>query len=273
MPALRITVITPSYNQGEFLAETMQSVLDQGYVGLEYLVVDGGSTDKSVELIRREADRLAWWVSEKDGGQADAVNKGLQRATGDIVGWLNSDDTYCPGALAAVAEFFRQHPECDAVVGDLEIIDAQGRQLDVKKAVPFSLRQNLYSGCAVPQPATFFTRRALERAGQLDVTLRYQLDYEFFLRMQAKGVRFGILRRPLARFRLHGQSKTVAEYRHDFWRDFAQIQSAYTARGETVRRWLKLITRIELFMQRALLRGVLVPFRYSRVRHRTENAA
>lgn len=272
MNQLRISIITPSFNQGPFLEATIRSVLDQEYPDLEYIIVDGGSADESVSIIGRHASRLAWWVSEKDGGQSDAINKGLQRATGDVMAWLNSDDVYCPGALRRVADFFLAHPECDAVVGDLEIISRHGVKLDLKKAVPVTFRRNLYSGCAVPQPATFFTRRALQRTGLVDTSLHYQMDYEFFLRMQAKGVAFGLIREPLARFRLHGDSKTVAEYRHAFWRDFARIQAPYLQvplRGrllETYRKSMKWLCRLEMFAARALGRGVLVPFRNTRAR-------
>lgn len=272
--APRFSIVTPSFNQAGFLARTLDSVRAQGLPGVEHIVVDGGSTDGSRAILAERQGDLAWWCSEPDQGQADAINKGFRRASGEILAWLNSDDLYCPGALAAVDEFFRTHPRCDAVVGDLEIIDAHDRVLDVKKAVPFTFRQNLYSGCAVPQPATFFTRRAYALTGELDVSLHYQMDYEFFLRMQARGLRFGVLRRPLARFRLHGTSKTVAEYDRKFWRDFARIQSEHLRLpfGGRFRqgycRAMKWQTRLEMYLLRALTRGVVLPFRYSHSRSR-----
>ncbi|MBA4380647.1 MAG: glycosyltransferase, partial [Anaerolinea sp.] len=106
-----VSIVTPSYNQAQFLEATLRSVLEQDYPNIEYLVVDGASTDGSLEIIRRYADQLAWWVSEKDSGQSEAVNKGLQRARGEIVGWLNSDDVYLPGAVSAAAAAFQSHPE------------------------------------------------------------------------------------------------------------------------------------------------------------------
>jgi glycosyltransferase involved in cell wall biosynthesis len=215
----RITVVTPSYNQGHFLEQTIQSALSQDYPNLEYLVIDGGSTDNSVEIITKYADRISYWASEKDKGQSDAINKGFRRATGDVLAWLNSDDLYCPGALARVAQFFQEHPECGAVIGDQESIDKDGRVIDLKKAVPVTFRRILYSACAVPQPSTFFTRRAWEITGDVDTALHYVLDYDYFLRMQARGIRFGLIKSPLARFRLHADSKTVSEYQRSFWAD------------------------------------------------------
>lgn len=268
----RISVVTPSYNQGQFLEQTIQSVLGQNYPNLEYMVVDGGSKDNSVEVIKRYEHRLAWWASEKDEGQSDAINKGFRRSTGDILAWLNSDDLYCPGALARVAQFFHDHPECDAVIGDQESIDKQGRVVDLKKVVPVTFRRTLYSACAVPQPSTFITRKAWELTGDVDATLQYQMDFEYFLRMQAKGVRFGLIKEALARFRLHGDSKTVSQYDNLVWAANRKIQDDYfrvPLRGaprETYRQCMKWAYRLELYLLRMMTRGVVVPFQSTRAR-------
>jgi glycosyltransferase involved in cell wall biosynthesis len=270
----RISIVTPSFNQGHFLEETIHSVLAQDYPDLEYSVVDGGSSDNSVEIIRKYADRLAWWVSEKDKGQSDAINKGLRRSTGDILAWLNSDDLYCRGALALVAQFFCEHPECDAVIGDQESIDKGGRVLDLKKCVPVTFRRTLYSACAVPQPATFFTRHAWEVTGEVDTCLHYQMDFEFFLRMQAKGIRFGVIKTRLAQFRLHADSKTVSQYGNHFWEDHRRIQDQYFkiplrgASRERYRQGMKWLYRLQLYLLRMATRGTVVPFRNTRARRR-----
>ena len=275
----KITVVTPSYNQGCFLEETIKSVLEQDYRDIEYIIVDGGSTDRSREIIQAYSSRLAWWVSESDRGQANAINKGFRRATGDIVAWLNSDDLYCPGALRKVAGYFESNRGIGAVVGDLEIIDSKAKALDIKRAVGVTFRRNFYSGCAVPQPATFFTKEARSIAGEIDESLHYQLDYEYFLRMQHRGVRFGLIKEPLARFRLHGDSKTVSEYRRAFWRDFGRIQERFGASRipapvlGRLRRLLKWYYRLEIFLARAATRRDWVPLRNTIVRNRIEGGA
>jgi glycosyltransferase involved in cell wall biosynthesis len=268
----RITVVTPSYNQGQFLEQTIDSVLGQNYPNLEYIVIDGGSTDNSVEIIRKYTGRLAFWVSEKDKGQSDAINKGFRRATGAIMAWLNSDDLYCDGALVRVAEFFGKHPEYGAVIGDLETIDKDSHFVDMKKVVPVTFKRTLYSGCAVPQPSTFWTRKAWEATGELDANLHYLLDYEFFLRMQAKGIWFGQLKWPLAQFRLHRNSKTVSEYKRLFWEDFGRVQDRYLDvpfKGRTrehFRHCMKWAYRLQIYLLRALTRGAFVPFRNTHAR-------
>ncbi len=122
----RVSIVTPSFNQAAFLEETIQSVLSQDYPNLEYIIIDGGSTDGSVEIIKKYADKLAYWVSEKDTGQADAINKGLIRVTGEIVAWLNSDDIYLPGTIRAAVEALQAHPDCGLVYGDVLSVDAKG---------------------------------------------------------------------------------------------------------------------------------------------------
>lgn len=278
-PLPMITVVTPSYNQGQFIEETLVSVVTQQYPALEYIVVDGGSTDGSVDTIKRYADQLAWWVSEPDRGQSHAINKGFAKATGEILTWLNSDDVLCPGALHRVAAFFQAHPWAGAVVGDQPVIDATGRELDVKKSVPINYWLALHSMCGVPQPATFFTRRALECAGGLvDESLSYQMDAMLFLRMLKGGVRFGTIRHPIARFRLHGDSKTVSEYDRRVGAANRVIQERLSGSpqdSELARlRWraARFVARGVLYAERLALRGSVVPFRGTRARRAAAHA-
>ena len=128
----KISIITPSYNQGQFLEQTILSILSQDYPNLEYIIMDGGSSDNSVEIIRKHEDNLTYWVSEPDKGQSDAINKGFQRATGDILTWLNSDDYYLPGTLHTVAEYFTQHPDVECIYGDLQVVASNGDLLYVR---------------------------------------------------------------------------------------------------------------------------------------------
>ena len=206
---MRVTVVTPSFNQADFLEQTIQSVLGQGIPGLEYMVVDGGSTDGSVEIIRKYADRLAWWVSEKDRGQADAINKGFARATGEIIGWLNSDDLYQPGAIAAALEVFERHPEAGLVYGDVLSIDGGGQPINLMKFQPYSL-DDLMAFRIISQPGVFMRRQVLEQAGRLDVQFHFMLDHHLWLRMvQVAGMVY--LPRVQAAARFHSGAKNLAQ--------------------------------------------------------------
>jgi glycosyltransferase involved in cell wall biosynthesis len=205
----RISVVTPSFNQVAFLERTLTSVLDQGYPDLEYLVMDGGSTDGSVEVIRRYADRLTYWTSGPDGGQADAVNRGWQRSTGDVLGWINSDDFYLPGTLAFVAEFLDAHPEVDVLYGRCQVIGADGHPIGLV-GEPFDRRTMFLRRDQIPQPSTFIRRAALDRVGQIDVGLRYSLDYDLFLRL-CRDRQPAFVDRPLAGFTVHADAKTTRD--------------------------------------------------------------
>lgn len=177
-----VSVITPSFNQAAFLEETILSVAAQEYPNLEYLVVDGGSTDGSVEIIKKHASSINWWVSESDQGQADAINKGMARATGEIVAWLNSDDVYRPGAIARAVAALRQNPQAGMVYADLESIDRSGSVFNTIHYRQFSLL-DLLSFKIIGQPTVFMRRTVLKQAGSLDLSYRYLLDHQLWLRM------------------------------------------------------------------------------------------
>jgi glycosyltransferase involved in cell wall biosynthesis len=177
-----VSIVTPSYNQAAFLEQTIQSVLGQEGASIEYLIVDGGSTDGSVEIIRKYADRLAWWVSERDAGQAEAINKGLQRAKGEIVGWLNSDDLYLPGAIAQAVAAFKAHPEAGLVFGDAVTIDPADREIGRLAFGDWGLDE-LLGFRIICQPAVFMRGAVLEQAGYLDPSYHYLLDHQLWLRI------------------------------------------------------------------------------------------
>lgn len=203
-----ISIITPSFNQGDYLESTIQSVLAQHYPKIEYIVVDGGSTDHTLAILQKYSPRLTW-ISEPDEGQAQAINKGFRRATRDIVAWLNSDDVYLPDALPSVADFFSDHPAIDVVYGDYYLIDSAGQILLRKQEIPFDYNILLYGLDYISQPTTFFRREVLENFGYLDETLHYGLDWEYWLRIASRGGRFALLPRYLAATRLHPRAKTV----------------------------------------------------------------
>ncbi len=177
-----VSIVTPSYNQSQFLEDTIHSVLAQDYPNLEYLIVDGGSTDGSVEIIKKYAKDLAWWVSEPDRGQADAINKGLKRAQGEIVAWLNSDDIYFPDAISRAAKALQDHPEAGMVFGDAISIDAQGVPFHKQTFGDWGLDE-LMCYNIICQPAVFMRREPLRRVGFLDADYHFLLDHHLWLRI------------------------------------------------------------------------------------------
>ncbi len=204
----RVTVVTPSFNQARYLEETIRSVLGQDYPNLEYIIVDGGSNDGSVEIIRRYAGRLAWWVSEKDSGQTDAVNKGFARATGEILAWLNSDDTYQPGAVREAVEVFQQHPEAGLVYGQANYINELGRVIGRFPAARTDYRRLRRGYVHIPQQAAFFRADLWRKVGPLDPTFFFAMDYDLWVRLAAEAP-LVYVERVWANFRLHADAKTI----------------------------------------------------------------
>lgn len=208
--ALTLSIITPSYQQAKYIGRTINSVLSQLPEDGQYIVIDGGSDDGTREILENINDSRLQWLSERDSGQAHAVNKGLQRASGDIIGWLNSDDVYYPEAVHTVLQYFQHHPEVDVVYGMAWHIDAEDRHLALYPVIPWHdsiMRQR----CCLSQPAVFFRRRALEQVGVLNEQLHYCMDYDFWLRLKAADCHFVFLPQILAATRVHADTKTFAQ--------------------------------------------------------------
>ena len=204
-----VSIITPSFNQAAFLEQTIRSVLEQDYPNIEYWVIDGGSTDNSVEIIKQYAPRLAGWPSEKDKGQADGINKGLAKATGEIIGWLNSDDLYYPGAIAGAVEDFRLHPEASFVFSDVESIDEHGNAFNLMRYDDWKL-PDLMTFHIIGQPGVFMRRAVLEQAGYLDLNYNYLLDVQLWLRMAAIAEPYYAPEEVWAAARIHSDAKNIA---------------------------------------------------------------
>ncbi|MEM9881564.1 MAG: glycosyltransferase family 2 protein [Planctomycetota bacterium] len=205
----KITIVTPSYQQSAFLERTIKSVLDQEYPNLEYLVFDGGSTDGSVDIIERYADRINHWQSEKDNGQSDAINKGLKRAAGDIIGWLNSDDTMTPGSLDRIARAYVDHPDVDLVYGHTCHINADDRIIRRLVALPTDDDELIHRNRNVfAQPGTTWRKSLQDRIGLLDESLHYTMDCDFWIRA-AKAGKLLAIPHHLANLRVHGETKST----------------------------------------------------------------
>ncbi len=205
----KLTVVTPSFNQVDYLERTILSVLNQQYPNLEYFIIDGGSTDGSVELIKRYAPYLAGWVSEKDQGQTDAINKGFQRATGEYVAFQNSDDIFAPDAFANLIAAWQRHPDTDVFFGDMYIIDEEDGILEELRTLPFCAECQIYEGMQVYNQSLFIRRSLLQETGLLDESLRFVIDYEIIARLGVQpGVTFRRVNNFWGGFRLQPAAKS-----------------------------------------------------------------
>ena len=227
-PLPRISIITPSFNQADFIETTILSVLGQEYPHLEYIVVDGGSTDGTLDILRKYETQLTW-SSEEDRGQAHAINKGLARAGGEVVAFLNSDDVYAPGALLATGEYFAAHPGAWWLTGKCAIVDDQG--CEIRKLITaykhFWLQFRSYGVLQImnfiSQPATFWRRSLVEQIGSLNEDLQYTMDYEYWLRI-GRCHRLHVLPQRLAGFRMHALSKSGTRFEEQFIEELAVCQ-------------------------------------------------
>ena len=203
-----VSIVTPSFNQVRFLEATIQSVLSQNYPRLEYLIVDGGSADGSVDIIKRYAGKIAWWVSEKDQGQTDAINKGFAHARGDVLAWLNSDDTYEPNAVSSAVGFLNDHPEAGLVYGDANYIDEAGRVIGRFPAAQTDWTRLRRGYVHIPQQAAFFRADLWRTVGPLDPSFYFAMDYDLWVRL-ARCSEVKYVPQTWASFRLHASGKTI----------------------------------------------------------------
>ena len=206
----RISIVIPSYNQGQFLEETILSIVNQQYPNLELFVVDGGSKDNSVDIIRKYESHITWWVSEKDKGQSDAINKGFAKATGEMISWLCSDDLLTPGSLKIVASHFSSANEKIGLIHGGAIVFDKDKTKETRFTYQAPCKEAYVSGMVFPQPAAFFRRSCLTQAGSLNETFHYGMDYDLFQRLSLI-CEFLPIDNVLAKYRLHSESKSVTE--------------------------------------------------------------
>ena len=210
MTELKVSIITPSFNQARYLEATIQSVLSQDHPRIEYIVADGGSTDGSLDIIKKYSNRLAWWVSEKDRGQTDAINKGFARATGDILAWINSDDTYEAGAVTAALDYLQAHPEVGMVYADCNYINEEGRVIGKFPAAQTDLPRLRTGYVHIPQQTMFFRADLWKRLGPLDPSFYFAMDYDLWTRIAQHAELKYLPGQTWANFRIHTSGKTIA---------------------------------------------------------------
>jgi glycosyltransferase involved in cell wall biosynthesis len=229
----KISIVTPSFNQGQFLEQTIQSVINQKYPNLEFIIMDGGSTDNSVDIIKKYEKYLTYWVSKPDNGQTNAIATGFQRSTGDILAYINSDDFYLPGSLNRIALAFASNPSTQWITGKWGIfVDAKGQLMRKRKYPAITINNMLYLENCISQPTTFWRKDLLSSVGYLDETLTFCFDYDLFLRFleYAKPL---VIDYDIAAFRYHSQSKTTT-IRDTCIKESQLIQEKYfkTKRGQ-----------------------------------------
>jgi glycosyltransferase involved in cell wall biosynthesis len=205
-----VSIITPSFNQARYLEATIRSVLGQDYPRIEYIIVDGGSNDGSVAVIKKYQDKLVWWVSEKDKGQTDAINKGFNRASGEILAWINSDDTYNPGAVAEAVKYLTAHPDVGLVYADCNFIDEEDRVIGKFNSAQTDLRRLREGYVHIPQQTMFFRAKYWQELGPLDPSFYFAMDYDLWTRIAAHTSVKYLAGKTWANFRLHTSGKTVA---------------------------------------------------------------
>ncbi len=243
----KISIVTPSFNQGRFLEETIRSVLMQNYTNLEYMIIDGGSTDGSVEIIKEYEPWLAYWQSQPDQGQSDAINQALNRATGDWFSWINADDYYLPGVFHKIANISLCDPDLNWIVGKTLFVDSK-----LEKLATFNPRLSdgkwrnhrgaewvdyictKKSQTALPQPASFWKREIVKSVGGIDLSLNYVMDHELYIRLAYQECRPYLLEDILASFRFHQEQKS-ADFPVEFWREELEI----------VNKWLNQVEGVE----------------------------
>lgn len=223
-----VSIVTPSYNQGKFLEKTILSVLGQTYSSIEYIVIDGGSTDNSVDIIRKYEDRISFWLSEKDRGQSQAINKGWLRAKGSYCSYLNSDDLLQPDAVAKIVDAFSKNPDAGVVYGDSTFIDEKGQIIEQAKGTPCDFKKLLIDGQGpyIVQPSSFYSTASVRKAGYIDENLHLSMDYDLLLKL-AKNSKMMYIPEPISLFRLHSNAKSsTLAIKH--WHESLKIKARYS---------------------------------------------
>lgn len=255
----KITVITPSYNQAEFLERTIKSVIDENYPNLEYIIIDGGSNDGSVEVIKKYEQYLTYWVSEKDNGQSHAINRGLKMATGEWVAWQNSDDIYYPGVFNVVAKAAKANPKVGLIIGDMHLIDENDKRIRDMHYVTPSYEALVAEGMVLSNQAAFWKRDVHNAIGWMDESLHLGFDFEWFLRL-TKHVKSLSVNKCIGAFRIHGLAKTQMlptqnlEIHHEIRRRYSATMPKWKVNLYRLKRLVQLLLRGDFSY---VLRGII----------------
>ncbi len=256
----KISIVVPSYNQGEFLEETLQSIFTQNYPNIELIIMDGGSTDNSVEIIRKYEHAIASWVSKPDKGQTDALIQGFKIATGDIHCWLNADDLWEPNTLFEVAEFFQKHSKYDAVFGNALMVDKHNRLISTRIEHPFCRFISIYLGANILSPAMFWRPEIYTRVGGLNPDYKISLDTDLWLRFANAGGRIGHVKSIWARCRVHKNTKSSRLGKMS--KEWDEICERNQHKNKLVRFFCKVIARIMRVIWKTLVGGYGKGYRY-----------
>jgi len=241
----KISIITPSYNQGQFLEETISSVLAQEYPNLEYIIIDGGSTDNSVSVIKKYESKISYWISEKDSGQSEAINKGFKRASGEIVSWLCSDDIYLPGTLHKAADHFAGHPDAVMIHGKSVLFDEIGKENTIG-ADPENLALRYFTVIPFPQPSSFFRKKLLDEQGLLREDLHFAMDYDLLIRA-ALGYSIIPVEDIFSKYRLHKDSKTSSQFK-SFGKEWIKVFSKFIRSVNNTSEYITMLDAAKLYV-------------------------
>ena len=265
---MKISIVIPNFNRAEYLSEAIESVILQEYDDKELIVIDGGSTDGSVDIIKKYADQLTYWVSEKDKGQTDAINKGMVKASGVFVNWLNSDDRLVPGALQKIAKAAQEMPDADFLYGDMEVILEDGSVLQRRPEINYNRFVLRYGANLFAQPSCFYRKSFVDSIGGLDASLHWSMDYDLWIRAAEKGAVFRRVEGIISQFRLHGGSKTGSYHekmRAQHFYCHQRMTKNLILKQEHVYKCLKFTARLLRLILLYSQRGVWNPSKYSKV--------
>lgn len=247
----KISIITPSFNQGKYLEKTILSVLDQNYTNLEYIIIDGGSTDNSLEIIKKYSKHIVYWVSEKDDGQTQAINKGFKLATGDLISWMNSDDVYLKNSFKSIADKYNRYPDVDVFYADKININERGDFIRAFRYHPFDMNAFIYHKMSMCNQACFWKRSVFDKIGLLDETIKFVMDMEYFIRMGSnKGIKFKHFPEFWGAQRYYKDTKTSSPEWQEIWEnEKTQVIDKYGLKRNPVNHLIYIAKKIAYYIR------------------------